>query len=99
MSISRFQKICVAADHLTLLVEIADQLGDPPFDRFHRRLALSFSIVVFRLLGDIVALRGTARQYIDCSFSPPIWSFPSGLSMLEQKARIRPFWRFAEWVW
>ncbi|WMV13697.1 hypothetical protein MTR67_007082, partial [Solanum verrucosum] len=30
---------------------IADQLGDPPFGRFHHRLALSFSIIVFWILG------------------------------------------------
>uniref|UniRef100_M1DLR6 Uncharacterized protein n=1 Tax=Solanum tuberosum TaxID=4113 RepID=M1DLR6_SOLTU len=39
------------ADHLASLVEIADQLDDPPFGRFHCRLALSFSIVVFWIIG------------------------------------------------
>ncbi|KAG5595227.1 hypothetical protein H5410_036459 [Solanum commersonii] len=33
-------------DHSASLVEIADQLGDPPFGRFHRHLDLSFNIVV-----------------------------------------------------
>ncbi|KAG5606187.1 hypothetical protein H5410_027679, partial [Solanum commersonii] len=37
----------ILLDHSTSLVEIANQLGDPPFGSFHRRLALSFSIVVF----------------------------------------------------
>ncbi|KAG5599792.1 hypothetical protein H5410_031162, partial [Solanum commersonii] len=32
----QFSKLCAAADHLALLVEIVDQLGDPPFGRFHR---------------------------------------------------------------
>uniref|UniRef100_M1DWV5 Uncharacterized protein n=1 Tax=Solanum tuberosum TaxID=4113 RepID=M1DWV5_SOLTU len=29
----------------------ADQLGDSPFDRFHRRAALTFNIVVFWIIG------------------------------------------------
>ncbi|WMV30229.1 hypothetical protein MTR67_023614, partial [Solanum verrucosum] len=37
--------------HLALLVEIANQLDDPPFGRFHRRLALSFSIIMFWIIG------------------------------------------------
>ncbi|KAG5610348.1 hypothetical protein H5410_021629 [Solanum commersonii] len=40
-------------NHSASLVEIANQLGDPPFGRFHRYLALSFSIYCFaELLGD-----------------------------------------------
>uniref|UniRef100_M1DLL5 Uncharacterized protein n=1 Tax=Solanum tuberosum TaxID=4113 RepID=M1DLL5_SOLTU len=37
-------------DHSASLVEITDQLGDQPFNRFHRRLALSSSIVVYHQL-------------------------------------------------
>ncbi|WMV32721.1 hypothetical protein MTR67_026106, partial [Solanum verrucosum] len=43
--------ICAAADHSAPLVDIADQLGDPPFGRFHHPLALSFSIIVFWIIG------------------------------------------------
>ncbi|KAG5574121.1 hypothetical protein H5410_063887 [Solanum commersonii] len=32
-------------------IEIANQLGDPPFGLVHRRLPLSFSIVVFWIIG------------------------------------------------
>uniref|UniRef100_M1DAJ9 Uncharacterized protein n=1 Tax=Solanum tuberosum TaxID=4113 RepID=M1DAJ9_SOLTU len=39
------------ADHSASLVEIIDQLSDPPFGRFHRCLALSFGIVVFWIIG------------------------------------------------
>ncbi|KAG5619702.1 hypothetical protein H5410_004920 [Solanum commersonii] len=39
------------SDHSASLVEIADQLSDPPFGRFHHCLALSFSIVVFWIIG------------------------------------------------
>ncbi|KAG5631017.1 hypothetical protein H5410_002734, partial [Solanum commersonii] len=38
-----FKNLCLA-DYSTLLVEITDQLGDPPFGRFHHRLALTFDI-------------------------------------------------------
>ncbi|KAG5599144.1 hypothetical protein H5410_030514, partial [Solanum commersonii] len=48
-------------NHLVSLVEIADQLGDPPFSRLHRRLSPFVNIVVFGSLGDIVQLRGIAR--------------------------------------
>ncbi|KAG5576185.1 hypothetical protein H5410_056319 [Solanum commersonii] len=40
-------------NYSTSLVEIADQLSDSSFGRFHRRHALSFSIIVFGSLGDI----------------------------------------------
>ncbi|KAG5606219.1 hypothetical protein H5410_027711 [Solanum commersonii] len=39
-------------------------------------------------MGDVVMLRGVARRYADCSFSPLICSIPSGLSTLEQKVNI-----------
>ncbi|WMV58500.1 hypothetical protein MTR67_051885, partial [Solanum verrucosum] len=43
--------ICAAADHSASLVEIVDQLDDPPFGRFHHHLALSFNIIVFWIIG------------------------------------------------
>ncbi|KAG5595110.1 hypothetical protein H5410_036342 [Solanum commersonii] len=60
------------ADHSASLVEITDQFCDLPFDRFHRSLALSFNIVIFGSLGDIVQIHETAQRYADCSFSPLI---------------------------
>ncbi|KAG5606617.1 hypothetical protein H5410_028109 [Solanum commersonii] len=44
-------------------------------------------------LGDppFVQLHRTAQRYANYSFSLPIRSFPSGLSTLEQTARIRSF--------
>ncbi|KAG5570981.1 hypothetical protein H5410_060747 [Solanum commersonii] len=38
-------------DYSASLVEIVDQLGDPLFGRYHRCLALSFSIVMFWIIG------------------------------------------------
>ncbi|KAG5610125.1 hypothetical protein H5410_021406, partial [Solanum commersonii] len=46
-----FSKIYVVEDRSASLVEITDQLGDPPFGRFHRCLAISFSIVLFWIIG------------------------------------------------
>ncbi|WMV13542.1 hypothetical protein MTR67_006927, partial [Solanum verrucosum] len=43
--------ICVAEDHLAQLVGIADTLGDLPFGRFHRLLALSISLFTFWIAG------------------------------------------------
>ncbi|KAG5609565.1 hypothetical protein H5410_020846, partial [Solanum commersonii] len=45
-----FLKICSTVDHSATLVEIVDQLGDSPFGVVHRRLALSFNIVVFWII-------------------------------------------------
>ncbi|KAG5586185.1 hypothetical protein H5410_046619 [Solanum commersonii] len=63
-----FSKICAAADHSASLVMIADQLSDPPFGRFHRCLGLSFNIIIFGSLGDVVQLRRTARRHANYFF-------------------------------
>ncbi|KAG5610873.1 hypothetical protein H5410_022154 [Solanum commersonii] len=39
------------ADHSAQLVGIADTLGDSPFGRFHRLLALAFNIFALRVIG------------------------------------------------
>ncbi|WMV18594.1 hypothetical protein MTR67_011979 [Solanum verrucosum] len=57
-------------DRLSSIIEIADQLSDSPFGVVHRRLVLTFSIVVLGSLGDMVLLRRTARRCIDCSLFP-----------------------------
>ncbi|KAG5595137.1 hypothetical protein H5410_036369 [Solanum commersonii] len=73
------------------LVGIADQIADLPFCRFHRRLALSFNIIMFW----IIRRHSTASQ--KCSATRRLLLFtadlilPLGLSTLEQRARIRPF--------
>ncbi|KAG5590257.1 hypothetical protein H5410_040771 [Solanum commersonii] len=60
----RFSKICAAEDHLASLVEIVDPLGDPPFGWFHCRLTLSFSIIVFWIIGrNSTALRNCSTTY------------------------------------
>ncbi|KAG5572020.1 hypothetical protein H5410_061786 [Solanum commersonii] len=85
-------------NHSTLLVEITDQLGDPPFGRFHRRLALSFSIVAFWIIGRHSI---TSRN---CSVICPLLLFTANLiiSFRAQdtgtKGEDKIFWRLAEWV-
>ncbi|KAG5590866.1 hypothetical protein H5410_041380 [Solanum commersonii] len=41
----------ILSDHSASLVKNADQLDDPPFGRFHHRVALSFNIIVFWIIG------------------------------------------------
>ncbi|WMV29364.1 hypothetical protein MTR67_022749, partial [Solanum verrucosum] len=91
-----FSKICAAADHSTSLVEIVDQLGNPPFGRFHYRLALSFSIVVFWIIGR----HSTASQ--NCSVTRQLLIFTTDLifSLRAQntgtKGEDKTFWRLTE---
>uniref|UniRef100_M1DD88 Uncharacterized protein n=1 Tax=Solanum tuberosum TaxID=4113 RepID=M1DD88_SOLTU len=83
--------LMVRADHSALLVEIVDQLGDPPFGRFHCHLALSFSIVVFWIIGR----HSTALQ--NCSATRRLLLFTADLilSFRDQhtgtKGEVRPF--------
>ncbi|KAG5595144.1 hypothetical protein H5410_036376 [Solanum commersonii] len=85
-------------DHSASLVEIADQLSDLPFDRISLS---SCSILQLRLVW-IIRQHGTALW--NCSairrllFLTVDLSFPSGLNTLVQKARIKPFWQFADWI-
>ncbi|WMV18790.1 hypothetical protein MTR67_012175, partial [Solanum verrucosum] len=90
--------ICVAADYSVSLVEIADQLGDPPFGRFHCHLALSFSIVVFWIIGQhSTTLRNySATRRLLLFTANFILSFKAQL--IGKKCEDKIFWRFAEWV-
>ncbi|KAG5606026.1 hypothetical protein H5410_027518 [Solanum commersonii] len=89
---ANFSKIVFAAESLALLVEIADQLGDPPFGRFHHRFALSFNIIVFWIIGQ-------HKCAVERLKRPPTLLFTANLILsfwintLEQK-RIRPFGDF-----
>ncbi|KAG5630360.1 hypothetical protein H5410_002077 [Solanum commersonii] len=85
-------------DHSAPLVEIVDQLDDPPFGRFYHRLALSFSIVVFWIIGRHST---TSRN---CSNICRLLLFTADLilSFRAQHSRTKgedkTFWRLAEWV-
>ncbi|KAG5619900.1 hypothetical protein H5410_005118 [Solanum commersonii] len=96
-SVGAFKKYA-AKDHSVKLVGIVDQLSDSCFGMFHHRLALSFNIVMFWIIGRYsFALRNcsTTRRLLLFTIDLII-SFRA--QQLEQKVRIRPFWRFAEWV-
>uniref|UniRef100_M1DUS6 Uncharacterized protein n=1 Tax=Solanum tuberosum TaxID=4113 RepID=M1DUS6_SOLTU len=86
------------ADHSAPLVEITNQLGDPPFGRFHHRLVLSFSIVVFSIIGRHST---TSRK---CLATCRLLFFTADLipSFMGQhtgtKGEDKTFWRLAEWV-
>ncbi|KAG5586967.1 hypothetical protein H5410_047401 [Solanum commersonii] len=87
----------VTTDHSASLVEIVDQLGDLPFGRFHRRLALSYNIVVFW----IIRRNSTASR--NCSVTRRLLfsTVDLILSFKAQhtgtKGEDKTFWRLAEW--
>ncbi|WMV08982.1 hypothetical protein MTR67_002367, partial [Solanum verrucosum] len=84
--------ICVAADHSASLVDIVDRLDNPPFGRFHRRLSLSFSIVMFWL----IAWYSTSRK---CSATRRLLFFTADLILsfmaehTRTKGEDKTFWR------
>uniref|UniRef100_M1DHX0 Uncharacterized protein n=1 Tax=Solanum tuberosum TaxID=4113 RepID=M1DHX0_SOLTU len=83
------------ADHSASFVEIADQLGNPPFGRFHRCLALSFIIVVFWIIGR----HSTASR--NCSATRRLILFTADVILsfrAQHTGEDKTFWRFAEWV-
>uniref|UniRef100_M1DGC4 Uncharacterized protein n=1 Tax=Solanum tuberosum TaxID=4113 RepID=M1DGC4_SOLTU len=58
----------VAEDRLATLVEIADELGDPPFNQLIAFSVLPSTSLYSGSLGGIVLLRGNNRRLADCSF-------------------------------
>uniref|UniRef100_M1DZC1 Uncharacterized protein n=1 Tax=Solanum tuberosum TaxID=4113 RepID=M1DZC1_SOLTU len=86
------------ADHSAPLVEIADQLGDPSFCRFHRRLALSFSIIVFWIIG-----RHSITSW-NCLATYRLLLFTVDFILYiraqhtETKGEDKTFWRLTKWV-
>ncbi|KAG5591668.1 hypothetical protein H5410_042182 [Solanum commersonii] len=71
-------------DHSALLVGIADTLGDPPFDRFHRLPIFVFSIlalstleqkVISRSIGDSPTRLDDLQAFISSFFSSVLFLF------------------------
>ncbi|KAG5580255.1 hypothetical protein H5410_050882 [Solanum commersonii] len=87
-----------STNHSASLVKIVDQLGDPPFGRFHRCIALSFSIVVFWIIGR----HSTASQNYSATRRPLLFTADLILSFRAQqigkKCKDMTFWRLAEQV-
>uniref|UniRef100_M1BYY5 Uncharacterized protein n=1 Tax=Solanum tuberosum TaxID=4113 RepID=M1BYY5_SOLTU len=59
---------CAAEDYSTTLVEIADELGDPPLGQLIAFSVLHLASSHSGSLGGTVLLRGTDRRLADCSF-------------------------------
>uniref|UniRef100_M1DUA3 Uncharacterized protein n=1 Tax=Solanum tuberosum TaxID=4113 RepID=M1DUA3_SOLTU len=59
---------CAAEDFSAILVEIADELGDPPFGQLIAFSVLPLASSHSGSLGGTVLLRGTDRLLADCSF-------------------------------
>ncbi|KAG5631365.1 hypothetical protein H5410_003082 [Solanum commersonii] len=88
---------------------IANQLGDPPFGRFHRHLALSFSIIIFGSLG-LSTLWVWLEHRLKQNLKGPSYAMHS-IQNLESyrddkkralscgtKGEDKTFLRFVEWV-
>uniref|UniRef100_M1BAN9 Pentatricopeptide repeat-containing protein n=1 Tax=Solanum tuberosum TaxID=4113 RepID=M1BAN9_SOLTU len=86
------------SDHSAQLVEIADQLGDPPFGMFHRRLALPFHIVVLWIIGrhSIASRNCSAIRRLLFFTTDLILSFRA--QHTGTKCEAKTFWRLTEWV-
>ncbi|KAG5606706.1 hypothetical protein H5410_028198 [Solanum commersonii] len=59
---------CAAENRSATLVEIADELGDPPFNQFIAFSVLPSASSYFGSLGGTVLLHETNRRHADCSF-------------------------------
>uniref|UniRef100_M1DYE7 Uncharacterized protein n=1 Tax=Solanum tuberosum TaxID=4113 RepID=M1DYE7_SOLTU len=59
---------CAAEDRSATLVEIADELGDPPFHQLIAFSVLPSTSSYSGSLGSAVLLRGTNRRLANCSF-------------------------------
>ncbi|WMV37512.1 hypothetical protein MTR67_030897 [Solanum verrucosum] len=84
--------------HSVPLVKIADQLGDPPFGRFHCHLGLSFSIVVFWIIGrhSTTSRNFSATRRLLFFTADLILSFRA--QHTGTKGEDKTFWRLTEWV-
>uniref|UniRef100_M1D8D3 Uncharacterized protein n=1 Tax=Solanum tuberosum TaxID=4113 RepID=M1D8D3_SOLTU len=61
---------------------------DLPFGQLRRLLSVAFRVFVYWIIGRCITASRSRSAIVDCSFSPPICSFPSGISTLEQKAKV-----------
>uniref|UniRef100_M1DSZ3 Uncharacterized protein n=1 Tax=Solanum tuberosum TaxID=4113 RepID=M1DSZ3_SOLTU len=82
-------------DCLATLVEIADELGDPPFGQLIAFSVLPLASLNFGSLGGTVLLRGTDRRPADCSFPRLLFHFLQGFAYWNE-GRLMSFQRLAK---
>uniref|UniRef100_M1DT69 Uncharacterized protein n=1 Tax=Solanum tuberosum TaxID=4113 RepID=M1DT69_SOLTU len=86
---------CAAEDCSATLVEIADELGDPPLGQLTTFSVLPLAFSHFGSLGGIVLLRGTDRRLADCSFPRLLIHFLQGFVYWNER-RFMLFQRLAK---
>uniref|UniRef100_M1DSW0 'chromo' domain containing protein n=1 Tax=Solanum tuberosum TaxID=4113 RepID=M1DSW0_SOLTU len=86
---------CAAEDRSATIVEITDELGDPPFGHLFAFSVLPLASSHSGSLGDTVLLRGTDRRLADCSFPRLLIHFLQGFAYWNE-GRFMSFWRLAK---
>uniref|UniRef100_M1DUN9 Uncharacterized protein n=1 Tax=Solanum tuberosum TaxID=4113 RepID=M1DUN9_SOLTU len=86
---------CAAKDCSATLVEITDELGDPPFCQLIAFSVLPLVSSHFGSLGSTVLLRGTDRRLADCSFLRLLIHFLQGFAYWNE-GRFMSFRRLAK---
>ncbi|KAG5585333.1 hypothetical protein H5410_045767 [Solanum commersonii] len=80
---------CALKDFSATLVRIADAFGDPLFGLLHRLSSISFNVFVSWIIGQCsTASRSRSVIHQHLLFTVD-FSFPSWLSILEQKENMR----------
>uniref|UniRef100_M1CCK6 Uncharacterized protein n=1 Tax=Solanum tuberosum TaxID=4113 RepID=M1CCK6_SOLTU len=86
---------CAADDCSATLVEITDELSDPPFGQLIAFSVLPLASSHCGSLGGTVLLRGTDRRLADCSFPRLLIHFLQGFAYWN-KGRFMSFRRLAK---
>uniref|UniRef100_M1DUX2 Uncharacterized protein n=1 Tax=Solanum tuberosum TaxID=4113 RepID=M1DUX2_SOLTU len=86
---------CAAEDYSATLVEITDELGDPPFGQLIAFNVLPLASLHSGSLGGIVLLRGTNRRPADCSFPRLLIHFLQGFTYWNE-GRLMSFRQLAK---
>uniref|UniRef100_M1DZ57 Uncharacterized protein n=1 Tax=Solanum tuberosum TaxID=4113 RepID=M1DZ57_SOLTU len=94
-SVSGSTRDCAAEDRSATLVEIADELGNPPLNQLIAFGVLPSVSSYSRSLGGTVLLRGTNRRLADCSFPCLLIHFLQGF-VYWNKARCMSIRRLAK---
>uniref|UniRef100_M1DJH7 Uncharacterized protein n=1 Tax=Solanum tuberosum TaxID=4113 RepID=M1DJH7_SOLTU len=85
---------CAAEDRSAILVEITDELGDPPFNQLIAFSILPSASLYYGSLGGTVLLRGTNRRLADCFFPRLLIHFLQGF-VYWNKWWCMSIWRLA----
>uniref|UniRef100_M1DPC8 Uncharacterized protein n=1 Tax=Solanum tuberosum TaxID=4113 RepID=M1DPC8_SOLTU len=86
---------CAAEDCSATLVEITDELGDPPFGQLIDFSVLPLASSHFGSLGGTVLLHETDRRLADCSFPRLLIHFLQGFAYWNER-RFMSFRRLAK---